>query len=119
MSARDVFHKIVGAAYWWASNKLPGSVRAAAAGTESMPCGKPGEFIMERTSPEDRQALQELKSDDIAPDTYNKEDANWAAQMGSTPDWYRDRDQNMVKEEKLKFDKLLIKDPPRADRKKY
>ncbi len=119
MNARAVFHKIVGAAYWWANNKLPRSIREAAAGNGNIRDGKPGEFIMNRTSPEDRQALQELKSDDIAPDTYNKEDANWAAQMGSTQDWYRDQDRNMVKEEKLKFDKLLIKDPPRADRKKY
>lgn len=119
MSARSVFDKIVGAAYWWASNKLPRSIREAAAGTHSMPCGKPGEFIMERTSPEDRQALQELKSDDIAPDTYTQDDAKMAAMMGSTQDWYRDQDQHMVSEEKLKFDKLLIKDPPRADRKKY
>lgn len=119
MSARDVFHKIISQAYWWANSKLPPSIRAAAAGIEKMRDGKPGEFIMNRTTPEDRKALKELKSTDIAPDTYTKEDAKMAAFQGSTPDWYREQEWNIVKEEKLKFDKLIVKDPPKADRKKY
>ena len=118
MSARSIFDKIVGAAYWWASNKLPGSIRQAAAGTGTIRDGKPGEFIMNRTSPEDRQVLQALKSDDIAEDTYTKEDAKMAAYMGSSNDPV-DREWQIVKEEKLKFDAKILKDPPGADRKKY
>ena len=119
MSAREVFHKVVNAAYWWANNKLPRSIREAAAGIGHIHDGKPGEFIMNRTSPEERKALRELKSDDVAESTYTKEDAEMAASFGSTQDWYRNQDENMVKKEKLEFDKKLLKDPPGADRKKY
>ena len=119
MSARNIFDKIANAAYWWASNKLPRSIREAAAGTGTIRDGKPGEFIMNRVSAEDRQALQSLKSNEIAQETYTQEDAKMAAMLGSTQDWYRDQDRHMVTEEKLKFDKLILKDPPKADRKKY
>ena len=119
MSARAVFEKVCNAAYWWASNKLPGSIREAASGTGSIRYGKPGEFIGQYISDADRAALKDLKSEDVAQNTYNAESAKWAAYMGTDKDTARTYAENLLKEEKIKFDQKILKDSPSADRKKY
>lgn len=107
--AKATFDKLFHQAYWWTSRHSPDKIR-------NHEVGKPGEMV-ERLSAEDREALQHLRAEDISDNNISKESVFLAAEQANYLSWeYYTR---MIKEAKLAFDKKILKDPPRADRKKY
>lgn len=101
------FDKLFGSTLHWLTRHSPTRLRNHEVET------KPGEMLT-YLSPEDREAIQNLKSDDLAADKVSEETAKMAAEESGYYDWRYYT--NMLKEAKLQFDAKITKP---TERKKY
>ena len=109
MTPIESFKFLFNRAYFWINRQNPWKLREGTA-------GKPGELV-EKMSAEEREALKGLTSDQISEGKVSKGEVQLAADSTfySNKEYY-DR---ITKEAKLKFDKQIVKEDPRANRKKY
>lgn len=107
--AKISFDRLYSQAMWWTGRQSADHIRNGKV-------GKPGELV-ERMSPEEREALQQLKSDDLSSDKITDQEAALAAENANYFSWKHYT--QMLKEAKLAFDTKILKQDPKADRKKY
>jgi hypothetical protein len=109
MTPIEAFRYLFERAYWWISRHSIYQIRRGEV-------GKPGELV-ERMSAEERKALKNLTSDQLAEGKVFKTDIVLTAE-GKFLSAKESADE-MIRDAKLNFDKQIVKEDPRANRKKY